>query len=90
MLLLLVLSVAAASLNSVALHKADLNDADSIYRFNLLCSAVWCVCLFAATGGKLHIDANILLWGCIYGVTQALFILFKTAAMNSGPFQLYL
>ena len=85
MIFLLLLSVVAASLNSVVLHKAKFTDSGSIYRYNLISSVVWCICLFIAGGGKVHLDANTLLWGCAYGVTQALFIIFKTAAMNSGP-----
>ena len=85
MLILLLFSIFAASLNSAVLHKADLSEKGAIYKFNLFGTLVWCVCLFIANGGRLHFDANTLLWGCIYGITQALFILFKTAAMNSGP-----
>jgi len=85
MYLLLLLSIVAASLNSTVLHKAKLKEGASIYRFNLFSAAVWCVCLFIANGGRLSFDSGAFLWGCIYGVTQALFILFKTAAMNSGP-----
>ena len=85
MIALLPLSILGASLNSAVLHKADLTEKGTIYKFNLFGTLVWCVCLFIANGGRLHFDTNALLWGCVYGVTQALFILFKTAAMNSGP-----
>ena len=85
MIVLLLFSVLAASLNSALLHKADLGEKGAIYKFNLLGAAVWCVCLLLANGGRLHLDANALLWGCLYGITQALFILLKAAAMNSGP-----
>ena len=85
MLVLLLFSIFAASLNSAVLHKAELSEKGAIYKFNLFGTLVWCVCLFIANGGRLHFDTTALLWGCVYGVTQALFILFKTAAMNSGP-----
>ena len=85
MLILLLFSIFAASLNSAVLHKAELSEKGAIYKFNLFGALVWCVCLFIANGGRLHFDTTALLWGCVYGVTQALFILFKTAAMNSGP-----
>ena len=85
MLILLLFSIFAASLNSAVLHNADLAEKGAIYKFNLFGALVWCVCLFIANGGVLHFDTTALLWGCVYGVTQALFILFKTAAMNSGP-----
>ena len=85
MFLLLLLSVIAASLNSTLLHKVKLKGNGAIYLFNLLTSAMWCICLFISNGGRPYIDASVCLWGCIYGVTQTLFILFKAAAMNSGP-----
>ena len=85
MFLLLLLSILGASLNSAVMHKANLTEKGAIYKFNLFGALVWCVCLFIANGGRLHFDTTALLWGCVYGVTQALFILFKTAAMNSGP-----
>lgn len=85
MTVLLPFSILAASLNSALLHKARLTEKGAIYRFNLLGALVWCVCLFIANGGALHFESGALLWGFIYGITQALFILFKTAAMNSGP-----
>lgn len=84
MLYLILLSIVFASLNSVVLHKADLSGSTAVYKFNMIGSAVWCVCLFAVNGFKLHIDKTVLLWGVVYGITQALFILFKTLAMNSG------
>ena len=84
MLYLILLSIVFASLNSVILHKADLSGSTAVYKFNMIGAAVWCVCLFAVNGFKLHIDKTVLLWGGIYGITQALFILFKTLAMNSG------
>ena len=85
MIVLLLFSILGASLNSAIMHKAKLTEKGAIYKFNLFGALVWCGCLFIANGGRLHLDANTLLWGCIYGITQALFILFKTAAMNSGP-----
>lgn len=84
MLYLILLSIVFASLNSVVLHKSDLSGSTAVYKFNMLGAAVWCVCLFAVNGFKLHIDKTVLLWGVVYGITQALFILFKTLAMNSG------
>ena len=85
MTVLLPFSILAASLNSTLLHKARITEKGAIYKFNLLGALVWCVCLFIANGGRLHFEPGALLWGCIYGIMQALFILFKTAAMNSGP-----
>ena len=85
MICLLIMSVVFASLNSVYLHKIKLNNISSICRFNLICSLVWCIILFIANGCKLRIASGALLFGFIYGIAQVLFIMFKTAAMNSGP-----
>lgn len=82
---LLPLTIAFASLNSVVLHKTKLGESRSIYLYNLLCSAVWFVCLFTVNGFRLTLSEDAIIWGALYGITQALFILFKTAAMNSGP-----
>lgn len=84
MLYLLLLSIIFATLNSVLLHKVSFSGSNAVYKFNMLGAAVWCVCLFAVNGFKLHIDKTVLLWGVIYGITQALFILFKSLAMNCG------
>jgi drug/metabolite transporter (DMT)-like permease len=62
----------------------DFKKNGSVFLFNLVCSAIWCLCLLIANGFKLHLDGDVLLWGAIYGVTQALFILFKAKAMNEG------
>lgn len=83
MIYLLLASIAFASLNSVLLHKAKISHSD-VFKFNFLCAVVWCVCLFCVNGFKLQINKTVLLWGIIYGVTQTLFILFKTLAMNTG------
>ena len=84
MLYLILLSIVFASLNSVLLHKVNFSGSNAVYKFNMVGAAVWCVCLFAVNGFKLHIDKTVLLWGVIYGITQAFFILFKTLAMNCG------
>lgn len=83
--LLLMVAIVFASMNSIVIRKAQLVESSAIYRFNLLCSLVWCVCLFVANGCRIHLDGNIILFAVIYGAAQTLFILFKTAAMNSGP-----
>ena len=81
---LLPISVAFAALNSITLNKAKLIDRNAVYRYNLIAAAVWCVCLFIACKGQLPDDTSTWIWGGVYGITQALFILFKTEAMNSG------
>lgn len=83
MYLLLFLSIIFASANSVVLHKVRL-DKSKIYKYNLIGTLVWCVCLFFANRCALTLNSDVILWGVVYGVTQALFILFKTQAMNTG------
>ena len=83
MIYLLLFSIVFASLNSVLLHKAKITHND-VFIFQFLCAAVWCVVLFIANGFELQINKSVLIWGIIYGAAQALFILFKTLAMNSG------
>ena len=83
MYLLLFLSIVFASANSVVLHKVKL-DGSKIYKYNLIGTLVWCICLFVANGFTLTLNSDVILWGVVYGVTQALFILFKTQAMNTG------
>ena len=85
MYLLLAASVLAASFNSVLLHKAKIEGRGSVYTFNLFSALLWCVLLFAVNLGKIELNRQVLLWAVIYGVVQALFIFFKTNAMNSGP-----
>lgn len=85
MLYLLLISIIFASLNSVVLHKADLSNGNTVYKINMIVSAVWFFVLFAVNGFKISISSPALIWGIVYGVTQTLFILFKTLAMNSGP-----
>lgn len=85
MYVLLALSICFASLNSAVLHKAKISGKGVVWRYNLLSAIIWCAVLFFACGCTLPKNADAWIWGAIYGVTQALFILFKTEAMNSGP-----
>lgn len=82
---LLVVSILFASFNSVFLNKSKLNGKNQIFFFNFWVSSIWCVILFALNKGTLNINKDVLLWGVVYGVVQALFVLFKTLAMGSGP-----
>ena len=85
MIPLLLLSIVTASFNGVTMHRAKLGGTGDVFAFNTLCAAVWCVLLFIANGFTLRFTREVILFGVIYGVTQTLFILFKTLAMNSGP-----
>lgn len=84
MFFLILLSIIFASFNSIVLHKVDFSKNSDVYKFNMLSALVWCFCLFTVNGFKLNIDKSVFIWGIIYGITQALFILFKTLAMNAG------
>ena len=46
---------------------------------------MWCVILFILNKGIFYIDKNVIIWGLIYGITQAFFVFFKTLAMGNGP-----
>ena len=85
MYLLLMISIFAASFNSIILHKAKLNNPKAVFHFNLLSSIMWCILLFAVGKGQLTISREVLFWGILYGIVQTLFIFFKTAAMTTGP-----
>lgn len=82
---LLIISILAASMNSVVLSKAKANGKSEIFKFNLIISVVWLIILFTFNKGHVYLDGQVLFWGIAYGITQTLFILFKTAAMSTGP-----
>lgn len=84
MYFLLGMSVLAASFNSVVLNKSGANKKDVVFKFNLLCSLVWCVLLFLANNCNFHINLQVIIWGTVYGIAQTCFLIFKTAAMSSG------
>ena len=81
---LLTLSILVASVNSVFLKKAKVGDRNQILKFNLIAALEWCIIFLIINKGSIHLNAQVVFWGIVYGLTQALFILFKTAAMNSG------
>ena len=79
------LSVFSASFNSILLNKSDASNKDTVFKFNFMCSLVWCVLLFFANGCTVHINSQMLLWGLLYGIAQTCFLLSKTEAMSTGP-----
>ncbi len=81
--LLLLLSIVAASVNSVLLHKASgkLNTVS----FNMIGTVVWILILAGMNRFSLSITPPILIWGVLYGIVQMLFMLFKAKAMGTGP-----
>lgn len=81
--LLLIVTIVAAAANSMLLHKIP--KGHSILTFNLICSFVWVVLLFITNGFEVSFTKNTILFGCLYGGIQMLFLLFKSLAMNTGP-----
>ena len=81
---MLLLSVIAASFNSVVLNKAKASKLENVFFLNLIVSLIWCVILFGTNKGHISANPQVLFWGILYGLTQTCFILFKTAAMNTG------
>lgn len=73
-----------ASLNSTLLHKIPDRARKNVFLFNFWCSAEWIVLLSLFTRGSLHITADVLFWGIFYGITQVMFLFFKTCAMANG------
>lgn len=80
----LVFSVLAASFYSILLHNYPGNEKFNIFKLNFFASIVWVVILFIFNQCKIYLNKEIILWGVTYGVTQALFVLFKAKAMNAG------
>lgn len=82
---LILISITAAALNSTLLHKIPASAKNNIFSFNFYCSVEWILILAMLGKGKININGMILFWGIIYGMTQVLFLVFKTKAMSSGP-----
>ena len=82
---LLLVSIFAATFNSIFLNRAQVNKKGEIFKFNLFVALLWGVIIFVINKGHIFLNTQVLLWGVAYGITQALFILFKIAAMSSGP-----
>lgn len=80
---LLLLSIFAASLNSIMLHKLP-KDSD-VFLFNLIGAVIWFCILFSINGFKLELTGSTIFWGLLYGIVQMAFLVFKTKAMNTGP-----
>lgn len=81
--LLLLLSVAAASLNSVLLHKLD--DNKDVFEFNMYTSFIWIIILFASNGFKITFSKQVVMFAFLYGIIQVMFQVSKAKAMATGP-----
>ena len=83
MLAFLLITIFAASLNSVLLHK--LPKENDVFTFNFICSVIWFIVLFAINGFSITFSKEIVFWGILYGIVQMFFLIFKTKAMGAGP-----
>lgn len=77
-------TIIAASLNSICMKKGKVSGS-SIFGFNLLVAVIWLIIALATRGCGLVLNGDVVFWGVFYGITQFMFILFKTASMNAGP-----
>lgn len=77
-------TIIAASLNSICMKKGKVSGS-SIFGFNLLVSLIWLIIALATRGCGLVFNGDVVFWGVFYGITQFMFILFKTSSMNAGP-----
>lgn len=84
MYILLLLSIISASMNSIVLNKVNITKTFQVLKLNLYCSFIWCTVFFIFCRGSFSFNPTVILFGIFYGLTQALFLVFKTAAMNSG------
>ncbi len=82
----LLISISAASFNSVILH--IIPKKRSVFTLNLIGSAVWLILLLTFNAGSVTLNTGTILWGLIYGIIQLIFLIFKARAMNSGPVSL--
>ena len=57
----------------------------NIFKLNLYTSVVWLVMLTIESRLVISVRLDVLTWGILYGLTQALFVYFKVKAMGTGP-----
>ncbi len=81
--LFLVISILAASSNSVLLHR--LPGDTNLHKFNMIGFVVWIGVLLAANGFALSLTPMTVFWGILYGTVQVLFMFYKAQAMKNGP-----
>lgn len=85
MYILISASILAASLNSSLLHTIPSAKQKNVFSFNFFCSVIWIIILTLFNKGQLNLSDEVIFWGTLYGITQVLFLVFKTKAMSSGP-----
>ena len=83
---ILAVSVIFAALNNIFLHLYNEKKTTcNIFAFNALVCLIWVVILFIIGGGIGSMSVTTLLYGILYGITIALFLLFKMSALGNGP-----
>jgi len=85
--LLLLISILLAVSNNLLLHcfgNRGLRGLSDILLFNSLVSCVWIAILLPLSGLK-PVTVGALLWGVLYGIVTAVFLLGKMQAMATGP-----
>lgn len=84
MYIFLLLAILFASLYSILLHDFPGNEKENIFKLNFYASFVWVFLMFIENRFTVQLNATVLIWGLLYGITQALFIFFKAQAMSTG------
>ena len=78
-------SILLATSNNVLLHGyGNQNRMKGTFLFNFYTSLVWIVMLFSLLGTIPKLTVETVGYGILYGVSQALFLLFKMKAMGTG------
>lgn len=85
--LLLAASITCATLNNVFLHLYNnkKNYTCNIFAFNAIVSLIWALIFIIVGGGFGQASNTTIVFGVIYGLIIALFLIFKMAALGSGP-----
>lgn len=85
--LLLTASIICAALNNIFLHLYNdkKNYTCNIFAFNAIVSLIWTLIFIIVGGGFGHASLTTIVYGLIYGVIIALFLMFKMASLGSGP-----
>lgn len=85
--LLLAASITCAALNNVFLHLYNdkKNYTCNIFAFNAIVSLIWALIFITIGGGFGQASDATIVFGVIYGVIIALFLIFKMASLGSGP-----
>lgn len=90
--ILLALSIACAFANNVTLHRFSNRGLDGmrgVLCFNSAALLIWMILLFSkGVISGLAFDVGSVIWGVIYGLVSAMFLLCKMQALATGPVSL--